>query len=102
MTDSVSRILYRFRLLPLAGFSRAENCFDHGHVADRILKRHGHFSVLKNGSGEGVTLQRVLIRRGETLHGDAAEGKVAGRVDEEPRGPVVGRVERNLKLDAAF
>ena len=85
----------------MARSSGPENRFNDGHVRDRVLKWHGNLGVVAYGSSKSIALQRVLIRCRETLHGDAAEGEVASRVDEEPRGTVVWCIERNLKFDAA-
>src|ERR1039458_9566793 len=87
--------------LPLARFTGSEDGLDHGYFTDRVFKRYGDLGVVAHGPGKGIALQRVLIRCWETLHRDAAEGEVASRVDEEPGGPVVGRVERNLKFNTA-
>src|SRR3954463_15435214 len=95
-----SASLRLLHVCPSARFGRAEHCLDDGHVGDCVFQRHGHFAAFENRLGEFVALDGVLIGGGEFLGHDAAAEDIAGLIDEEARGPVLGGVEGNLDLDA--
>ena len=72
ITESLARFIERIRAYCCGGshwpeFAGAEDGFDHGHVADGILKWNGHLSVFENRLGECIALHRVLIGGGKDL-----------------------------------
>ncbi len=78
-----------------------EDCFDDGHVLDRVFDSHGNFAAVQNGLGESIALERVLVADGKRFRGDAASGKVAAVVDENASWPVGRSVEWDFDFDAS-
>ena len=89
------------RGFPLARLSRPEDCIDYSHIRDGVLDRHRNFSVIQNGLGKSIALQRVLVARRKSFRGDAAAREIARAVNEKLGGAVERGVDGDLDFDPA-